>query len=74
MGGQGACLVRVPTENVKQNLQAGRFPDNRTAIQTILKTEGLMGFYNGFLSTILREVSGDDAQPGLFPRGVQLGR
>lgn len=47
----------MPTENVKQNLQAGRFPDTTTAVQTIYRTEGPMGFYRGFLSTVLREVS-----------------
>lgn len=54
---QGACLVRVPTENVKQNLQAGRYKTNAEAVQTILKAEGLGGFYKGFLSTVFREVS-----------------
>ena len=53
---QGACLVRVPTENVKQNLQAGRFATHAEAVQTIMKVEGVGGFYKGFLSTVFREV------------------
>ena len=53
---QGACLIRVPTENVKQNLQAGRYKSSEEAIRTILKSEGVMGFYKGFLSTVFREV------------------
>ena len=53
---QCACLVRVPTENVKQNVQAGRYSTNWEAIASIHKAEGLPGFYKGFLSTVFREV------------------
>ena len=47
----------MPTENVKQNLQAGRYHTHTEAVQTILRVEGIMGFYKGFLSTVFREVS-----------------
>lgn len=70
---QGACLIRVPTENVKQNLQAGRYQTQSEAVQTILRVEGVGGFYKGFLSTVFREVcvcSGHvAAKPGLWLTG-----
>ncbi|EWM25873.1 s-adenosylmethionine mitochondrial carrier protein [Nannochloropsis gaditana] len=56
VGETGACLIRVPTENVKQNLQAGRYNTNAEALRTIWKQEGVMGFYKGFLSTVFREI------------------
>lgn len=57
IGETGACLIRVPTENVKQNLQAGRYQTQGEAVRTIMGKEGVMGFYKGFLSTVFREVS-----------------
>lgn len=56
VGETGACLIRVPTENVKQNLQAGRYQTQTEAIRTILKNDGVLGFYKGFLSTVFREI------------------
>ncbi|EKU20240.1 s-adenosylmethionine mitochondrial carrier protein [Nannochloropsis gaditana CCMP526] len=41
VGETGACLIRVPTENVKQNLQAGRYNTNAEALRTIWKQEDL---------------------------------
>lgn len=57
IGETGACLIRVPTENVKQNLQAGRYQTQGEAVRTIMGKEGMIGFYKGFLSTVFREVS-----------------
>eukprot|EP01135_Chromosphaera_perkinsii_P012111 Nk52_evm49s2579 gene=Nk52_evmTU49s2579 len=51
-----ACLVRVPTEIVKQRLQTGQYKSFGTAIRSISSTEGIAGFYRGFFSTILREI------------------
>lgn len=48
-----ACLIRVPTENLKQNLQTNRFDNLKQAFQ-ILQTRG--GFYNGYVSTLMREI------------------
>lgn len=56
IGETGACLMRVPTENVKQNLQAGRYASQGEALRMIMAKEGVMGFYRGFLSTVFREV------------------
>ena len=52
-----ACLVRVPTENVKQNMQAGRYASTRAAFTAIAAEGGLLGgFYTGYWTTCLREV------------------
>lgn len=51
-----ACLVRVPTEVLKQRGQA--FP-NRTmfyVINSVQHSEGFKGFYRGYKSTIMREI------------------
>lgn len=54
---QVSCLIRVPTEVVKQRTQSGLY--GRSSYQTALgtlRTEGVRGFYRGFGITIAREV------------------
>jgi len=51
-----ACLVRVPVEIVKQRRQASIGNSGFGIIQNILKTEGVIGFYRGYLTTVLREI------------------
>jgi solute carrier family 25 (mitochondrial S-adenosylmethionine transporter), member 26 len=51
-----ACLIRVPTEVVKQRLQAGNETKFRSAMYNCYHKEGIMGFYRGFSITIFREV------------------
>jgi len=51
-----ACLVRVPTENVKQKMQAGMYTKTGEAISGILKAQGPGGFYVGYLTTVMREI------------------
>lgn len=51
-----ACLVRVPTEVVKQRMQAGQYQSLMEGAQTIMKTEGISGFYRGYLTTVSREI------------------
>lgn len=54
-----ACLVRVPTEVVKQRYQANLVEKHRSLagnLSHIFAKEGLLGFYRGFGSTILREI------------------
>src|SRR5690349_21164266 len=51
-----ACIVRVPTENIKQNLQITRFSSPLLAIKGIYQSRGLMGFYTGYGTTIMREI------------------
>merc|ERR1712183_525036 len=49
-----ACLVRVPTEVVKQNMQTGRYGSVSEAFKTIMNTQGVGGFYVGYFTTVLR--------------------
>eukprot|EP01029_Cantina_marsupialis_P014031 TRINITY_DN31075_c1_g1_i1.p1 TRINITY_DN31075_c1_g1~~TRINITY_DN31075_c1_g1_i1.p1 ORF type:complete len:300 (-),score=63.71 TRINITY_DN31075_c1_g1_i1:493-1344(-) len=56
IGETAACLVRVPTENVKQKLQARICPSTSSTLAYIIKTDGITGFYRGYLTTVLREI------------------
>lgn len=56
VGESAACLLRVPAENVKQRLQAGRFARTRDAVRGILAASGPRGFLGGYLSTLCREI------------------
>lgn len=51
-----ACLVRVPTEIVKQRMQAGQYGTLRQAVSATMQRDGVRGFYNGFGTTLLREI------------------
>ena len=51
-----ACLIRVPTEVLKQRLQAKIYPSLSLAFSGTLRREGPFGLYRGFLMTIFREV------------------
>lgn len=51
-----ACLVRVPTEVVKQRMQAGQYGSLREAASKISSAEGIGGFYRGYLTTVTREI------------------
>lgn len=52
-----ACIVRVPTEVVKQRMQTKQYVTTSSALKTIFNQEGLIGFYRGYLSTVAREVT-----------------
>lgn len=58
---QAACLIRVPTEVVKSraqvSTQGGSSRPSFAAARHVLSNDGLSGFYRGFGSTIMREVS-----------------
>ncbi|CAN0241744.1 unnamed protein product, partial [Hapterophycus canaliculatus] len=49
-------LVRVPTENVKQKMQAGLHGTATETVNAILKNGGATGFYAGYLTTVVREI------------------
>ncbi|KAI8638783.1 mitochondrial carrier domain-containing protein [Parasitella parasitica] len=51
-----ACTVRVPTEVIKQRMQINQFNTTMSAVSSVLKTEGLLGLYRGFLPTVAREI------------------
>lgn len=55
-GEVAACIVRVPTEIVKQRTQAGRYSHASVAIRDILSTCGVPGLFRGFTSTLVREI------------------
>ena len=50
-----ACLVRVPTEVIKQRSQATNQRSASVFTQTV-RSEGLRGLYRGYTSTVLREI------------------
>ncbi|KAH6561044.1 hypothetical protein BASA60_000128 [Batrachochytrium salamandrivorans] len=51
-----ACIVRVPTEIVKQRMQTRMYTSVPQAVGDILKREGIRGFYRGYTMTIFREI------------------
>ncbi|CAG2110326.1 unnamed protein product [Medioppia subpectinata] len=50
-----ACLIRVPTEVVKQRAQASNMSSS-LILRTTISREGFSGLYRGYLSTIVREI------------------
>lgn len=54
-GAIAASVVRVPQENLKQPVQAGRYPNALSCLQA-LSAEGPGRFYRGLQSTLLRDV------------------
>jgi len=63
-----ACLVRVPTENVKQRMQTGQFSRATDCIRTLASREGIRGFYTGYLTTVSREIPFSLIQFPLYER------
>ncbi|KAJ1427071.1 mitochondrial substrate carrier [Ochromonadaceae sp. CCMP2298] len=56
-GETAACLVRVPTEVVKQRMQAGLSSSALGTVRGILAREGgVLGLYQGFGITLMREI------------------
>ncbi|KAI8994945.1 mitochondrial carrier domain-containing protein [Pilobolus umbonatus] len=51
-----ACTIRVPTEVIKQRMQTKQFTKTSAAVSHVLRTEGILGMYRGFLSTVAREI------------------
>lgn len=51
-----ACAVRVPTANVTQNMQVGRYASLTQAIRETYCRFGLGGFYVGYGTTVMKEV------------------
>lgn len=56
MGEVAACIVRVPTEIVKQRMQAGRYASASVAVRDIVATSGARGLFRGYMSTLAREI------------------
>ncbi|KAM4882991.1 mitochondrial S-adenosylmethionine carrier protein isoform 1-T1 [Thomomys bottae] len=51
-----ACLIRVPSEVVKQRAQVSASSRTSQVFSNILCEEGIQGLYRGYKSTVLREV------------------
>ncbi|XP_028302774.1 mitochondrial S-adenosylmethionine carrier protein [Gouania willdenowi] len=51
-----ACLIRVPTEVIKQRTQASPSSSTRSVLLATLREEGVRGLYRGYGSTVLREI------------------
>lgn len=51
-----ACLVRVPTENTKQKVQAGIYSSTAESFRNIYRKQGISGYYVGYTTTIAREL------------------
>ncbi|XP_019715287.1 mitochondrial S-adenosylmethionine carrier protein isoform X2 [Hippocampus comes] len=56
LGETVACLIRVPTEVVKQRTQASPSSGTYRILVVALREEGIPGLYRGFGSTVLREI------------------
>lgn len=58
LSSQTACLIRVPTEVVKQRSQtASKGTGSWAVAKSVWSASGVKGFYRGFGSTVAREVS-----------------
>jgi len=55
-GEMAGCLVRVPTEVVKQRAQANMKLNSYSALVFTIKDEGFRGLYRGYFKTVMREV------------------
>ncbi|PNJ15903.1 LOW QUALITY PROTEIN: SLC25A26 isoform 5 [Pongo abelii] len=51
-----ACLIRVPSEVVKQRAQVSASTRTFQIFSNILYEEGIQGLYQGYKSTVLREI------------------
>ncbi|KAJ3087944.1 hypothetical protein HK102_009923 [Quaeritorhiza haematococci] len=56
LGEISALIVRVPTEVIKQRLQAKQYSNIRSAVSSVYRNEGFLGFYRGYLMTVFREI------------------
>ncbi|ETO13132.1 hypothetical protein RFI_24242 [Reticulomyxa filosa] len=56
IGEISACLVRVPTEIVKQRMQTGKYSHFTNALKDIYGKQRLRGFYVGYFTTVSREI------------------
>jgi len=55
-GEVGACVVRVPTAIVTQNMQVGRYSTLSQAVSSTYASGGLAAFYRGYGTTVMREI------------------
>ncbi|XP_048347669.1 S-adenosylmethionine mitochondrial carrier protein [Sphaerodactylus townsendi] len=51
-----ACLIRVPSEVVKQRAQVSPSSSTLRIFSSTVREEGVLGLYRGYKSTVLREI------------------
>ncbi|XP_031755845.1 S-adenosylmethionine mitochondrial carrier protein isoform X1 [Xenopus tropicalis] len=51
-----ACLIRVPSEVIKQRAQVSPSSTTYQMLSATLRQEGIKGLYRGYKSTVLREI------------------
>lgn len=51
-----ACIVRVPTEVVKQRTMTSQNVSSFDVLKITIRSEGFLGLYRGFFSTVVREI------------------
>ncbi|XP_072845502.2 mitochondrial S-adenosylmethionine carrier protein isoform X3 [Pogona vitticeps] len=51
-----ACLIRVPSEVVKQRAQVSSSSSTLRILSSTVREEGILGLYRGYKSTVLREI------------------
>eukprot|EP00794_Sanderia_malayensis_P006048 gene6048-6750_t len=56
IGEVAGCIIRVPTEVVKQRAQANKNLTSYTSFLFTIQTEGFRGLYRGYFKTVMREV------------------
>merc|ERR1711865_818228 len=75
-----ACVGRVPTENVKQNMQMGKFAKAgeagalRNTVNGLIEQRGLAGMWRGYSTTVMREIPFSFIQFPIFEGLKQLRR
>jgi len=80
MGEVMACLVRVPTENVKQNMQMGNFSKAgqpgalRATVSGLIDQRGVAGMWRGYSTTVMREIPFSFIQFPIFEGLKQMRR
>ncbi|KAI5476445.1 mitochondrial carrier protein, S-adenosylmethionine transporter [Pseudohyphozyma bogoriensis] len=68
-GGEvAACMIRVPTEVVKQRTQTAAGLGSWEVAQSVWRAGGVAGFYRGFASTVAREIPFTCLQFPLYER------
>ena len=56
IGALAASVVRVPQEVIKQRVQADIYPNALAGTIKLFTTEGIPGFYKGYVATVSRDV------------------
>lgn len=65
-------VVFVPSELLKQRLQAGTYPGLAAGVRTILKKEGPRALYTGYTATLIRDVPYTMLEFGLYSQFKRL--